>query len=162
MLDTFREPLDLAVKVVAAVGKYLITHQELLSTAAKDDAAVQERGRLTTFLELRKQEIVSALDSNMNQRQREIFLILHRANVDAIKNGELLISHLLTSDINKLIREVQHPPGMVYCKSPSSTAFSQAIRDLPYRYPGFHNPPQDKSTRPIFFNAPDAADFVQS
>lgn len=101
VVDFFNEPLDLAVKVATAIGHYLIHNQKMLVVPFGDGQAKREREALLTLLETRKNLIVEKLSGEKNTLER--FLDLHNKNIEAISKGELLLSHLLTSEIHSLI-----------------------------------------------------------
>jgi hypothetical protein len=64
VVDVFREPLDLAVRVATSVGRYLSQHPELLATRAGDQQARMERDGLDDLIDL--------LDSREETIQAEV------------------------------------------------------------------------------------------
>jgi hypothetical protein len=129
--EEFREPLDLACKVVAAVGHYLAQHPQLLGIPPQDEHDKQQREDLVDLLELRKEKIrgqiqyqrertTKVMQSWWSGREKRgaakkwlesldrieaLFLNLHERNIAAIRQGQLLYSHELTSDIHALLWE---------------------------------------------------------
>jgi hypothetical protein len=99
VVDYFREPLDLAVKVASSIGRYLIQNPERMAIAAVDAQAAADRARLIELLETRGTTIARELPAN----ERDRFQALHRLNLAAIRRGELLLSHLLTDEIHHVL-----------------------------------------------------------
>jgi hypothetical protein len=104
VVDFFREPLDLAVKVATAIGRHLIKRPDLLVARAKGATERNQCEELIALLESRRPAVLSAFDSDAESKNR--FLQLHERNIEAIRTGELLLSHLLTADIHLLINSV--------------------------------------------------------
>lgn len=104
VVDFFSEPLDLAVKIATAVGHHLIHNQSLLAVSTRDKRESEQREQIIALLEARKDKILEEFSGDSASKRH--FLLLHARNIEAIRNGELLLSHLLTSDIHSLIYSV--------------------------------------------------------
>jgi len=98
VVETFGEPADLALKVATGVARFLTSHHHLISVPPRDSEEVTKRNELIRFLEARKDAVLAALEISA---AKDRFLILHTRNVEAIQNGDLLLSHLLTADIRR-------------------------------------------------------------
>jgi hypothetical protein len=104
VVDSFSEPLDLAVKVATAVGRHLLRNQLLLAVKARDIQEFKQRRDIIALLEVGKHKILEQFRGDA--ASQEHFLLLHARNIEAIRAGELLLSHLLTADIHSLIYSV--------------------------------------------------------
>ena len=134
VVDTFREPLDLAVKVATSVGSFLVQNSEARSVPPENERTRNERATLVSLLELRKDAILrkfqdataAALEffragsgkTSRIQTEEELvkqlskvenlFLELHGKNVEAIQKGQLMLSHELTSHIHAILWLKKH------------------------------------------------------
>jgi hypothetical protein len=156
VVDVFQEPLDLAVKVATAVGRHLLSHQTLLAVPANTAQERQQREALSALLEARKDGVLAALRSNPAQQQ--YFLSLHTRNIEAIHNGELLLSHLLTSDIHLLLGLVKSEIPPLYVKVPGESAPKALPQEPPPRpeYPYVYDPREARIYRTSTHLRPEA------
>jgi hypothetical protein len=126
VVDVFREPLDLAVKVATSLGRYATVHRQLLAIPAVDEQSIGERNDLIKLLESRKDLILFEIEQERSRyprpskrkrktesiddrraealdRVEALFVALHERNIAAIRRGELVHSHQLTGEIHTLL-----------------------------------------------------------
>jgi len=142
VVDTFREPLDLAVKVATSVGRFLLQHPEVRTVPAENDLAKRDRATLISLLEVRKEAIVRRFRDAQLLRVNALFLELHDKNIKAIEQGQLLLSHELTSHIHALLwlkmKDSDDPswtsedvPGLLYEPGGREREQAEIVADYP-------------------------------
>jgi Domain of unknown function (DUF4062) len=112
VVDTFREPLELALRIATAFARLLTANPQLFSVPAADDQGRRKRDEFIRYLELQATRVHAVLDSDFLKNE---FAILHGRNVEAIRNGDLLLSHLLTVAVRRLIHDDATYDDRRYC-----------------------------------------------
>src|SRR4029453_5668228 len=125
---TFREPPDLALRLATACARLVIANPRFISVPPADQQETEKRNDLIHYLEIRSVDAVAALTSPAAKEQ---FAILHSRNLQAIRNGDLLVSHLLTTDIRRLLG-LDTRVVIAYFRGASSTADRRRSLDYPY------------------------------
>jgi Domain of unknown function (DUF4062) len=136
IVDTFREPAELALRIATAFARLLTAHRRLISVPAVDHQEACKRDELIRYLQTRTDDAIAALTSPSAKQQ---FAILHIRNIEAIRDGDLLLSHLLTAEIRSLLGLDRI---VAYLQNVLTSPISRTREPLDYPY--LHDPGKDR------------------